>query len=1101
MKVYLFIMTAAVTCLLSGCQQSISGRKVDFAAVKQGFITPPDSIKTGVYWYWINDHISKEGVIADVRAMKKAGINRAFIGSNIVSGDYFGKVKVFSDEWYDVLHAALKTATEEGVEIGLFNCPGWSQSGGPWVKPEQAMRYLAASELRVKGPQKITQKLAQPDTFFQDVKVVAFPVAAGYGENLLDAAGVKTIPTNLQALSASPKPKEAKYILTDKESSLDIILPKAETVRSIAVYPAGNLNVAIDFQVKDGADYRTIKQFSVQRTNYSVQVGFVPYSPVVVTPDEVQAQEYRLVFHRRGERNSMINSIVLSSTPFVERVAEKTLAKVTEGNLPPWDFYMWDVQPGLQGVSVAAAQDVQDITKNMTPDGTLTWDVPEGEWIILRTGMTLTGVQNGPASPEGTGLEVDKMSKEHVAAHFDGFLGEILKRIPAEDRKSWKIVVEDSYEMGSQNFTDGFLDEFKTRFGYDATPFLPVFKGHIIGSPDLSDRFLWDVRRMVADKVSYDYVGGLREISHQHGLTTWLENYGHWGFPGEFLQYGGQSDEIGGEFWDGQSTNRYENRIAASCAHIYGKVRASAESFTSGGPAFTRYPANFKSLGDWSFSEGINQTVLHVYIEQPYENDYPGIDAWFGNEFNRKNTWFSQMDLFTLYLKRCNFMMQQGLSVADIAYFIGEDAPKMTGPNVSSSAMNPFGNAGDAQKMTDASYCKLPRGYDYDYINAEVILRDMKVKDGKLVLPHGTSYRMLFLPPQETMRPEVLQKIEQLVLEGGVVLGPPPVRSPSLQNYPDADNQVKELATKMWGDPSFKYHSYGKGMVIRAIFLEDALAFLLKMTPDCLLDKDSMLFAHRTLGGKEIYFISSQKKQPVSVKAQFRVKGMQPELWDALTGDVRLLPAFEQRDETTIVPLELGVSGSAFVVFRKKGKPKTTDKSANFPQPEIVTTASEPWTVAFEDDAVHRGPSEAVTFAQLQDWTQSDDERIRYYSGTAVYKTKINIARLPQDKTFYLDLGKLSAMAKVKVNGEYAGGVWTDPYRANITPFLKEGDNDIEIEVVNTWKNRLIGDMQLPEKDRIVQSRYSRWKADSPLQESGLLGPVQIIALPHLPMQ
>jgi hypothetical protein len=338
--------------------------------------------------------------------------------------------------------------------------------------------------------------------------------------------------------------------------------------------------------------------------------------------------------------------------------------------------------------------------------------------MILRTGMAPTRVTNGPASPEGTGLEVDKMSKTHVAEHFEAFLGQIIKKIPPGDRKTWKVTVEDSYETGGQNWTDGMMDKFKAVFGYDPLPFFPVLQGFVVGSEDMSDRFLWDMRRFIADRVAYDYVGGLREISHKYGLHTWLENYGHWGFPGEFLQYGGQSDEVAGEFWSEGELGNIENRAASSSAHIYGKNKVSAESFTAGGKAFARYPALMKQRGDRFFTEGINNTLLHVYIQQPYKNKVPGVNAPFGNEFNRLNTWFGDLDLFTDYLKRCNLLLQQGKYVADVAYFIGEDAPKMTG-------------------ICDPA---LPRGYAYDYINAEVLLTRVKVKNGRLVLPDGMSY-------------------------------------------------------------------------------------------------------------------------------------------------------------------------------------------------------------------------------------------------------------------------------------------------------------------------------------------------------------------------
>ena len=492
-----------------------------------------------------------------------------------------------------------------------------------------------------------------------------------------------------------------------------------------------------------------------------------------------------------------------------------------------------------------------------------------------------TGVTNGPASKEAIGLEIDKMSRKHVQTHFDAYMGEIIRRIPEADRKCWKVVVQDSYETGGQNFTDELLEEFKDVYGYDPVPFIPVFEGEVVISEDASDRFLWDLRRLIADKVAYDYVGGLKEISNKYGLVTWLENYGHWGFPGEFLKYGGQSDEIGGEYWGEGELGNIENRAASSCGHIYGKNRISAESFTSAGAPFKRYPGLMKQRGDRFFSEGINNTLLHVYIQQPYDDTKkPGVNAWFGSEFNRYNTWFSQVDLFTDYLKRVNYMLQKGLNVADVAYFIGEDAPKMTG-------------------IQDPA---LPVGYQFDYINAEVIERDMFVKDGLLTLPHGTQYRILVLPQLETMRPELLSKIKMLVEQGGVILGPSPKRSPSLQNYPQADIEVREMAGDLWNGidgKNKKYANYGNGLVINGLDMQQALD-LIGCAPDCKDKNDTpILYGHRTDNGTEVYFVSNQSYNTIEFKPQFRVKGMKPELWDATTGSVRDLKAYKATEDGT----------------------------------------------------------------------------------------------------------------------------------------------------------------------------------------------------------
>ena len=1068
--IYTYFTPLIVCCLLCCCTKQ-QKNTVDFTEVEKNFKDIPADIQTSIYWYWINDNISQEAVIKDLHSMKEVGINRAFIGNIGLSPQEapYGKVKIFTDEWWDIMHTALKTATELNIEIGLFNSPGWSQSGGPWIKPEQAMRYLTCSEVKVKGPKKLQQHLAEPTKDFQDVKVIAMPVNKDYLINLLEKGTYTISPSNIKADLNTGK----ELTFNDKEITIDITLPKEATARSLVLYPAERpIRAKIELQVQEGDSFKNIKQFTLNRTNPALNVGFEPYAPVAISLPEVKDQKLRLVME--ANPGSGIKHILLSPSPVIERFAEKSLAKMHQTPLPYWHDYLWDKQPDVTCYKMAQPNEILDISGYMDDQGLLTWDVPEGEWIIMRTGMTPTGVTNSPASPEGTGLEVDKMSKEHVASHFDAYLGMILERIPADDRKTLKVAVQDSYETGGQNFTDDFLKEFQKRYGYDPVPFLPVFKGHIIGSPDLSDRFLWDVRRFVADKISYDYVGGLRKISHEHGMTTWLENYGHWGFPGEFLQYGGQSDEVGGEFWNEGNLGSIENRAASSCAHIYGKPKVSAESFTCGEGSYSRYPAILKQRGDWSFTEGVNNTLLHVYIHQPYENRPPGVNTSFGNEFNRLNTWYSHLGLFVSYIKRANYMLQQGQNIADVAYFIGEDAPKMTG-------------------IRDP---EIPKGYSYDYINAEVIERDLTVKDGKLVLPHGTSYRVLVLPKQETIRPSVLKKIEQLVADGAVILGPPPSRSPSMENYPVADQEVNALAKKMWGDLSVKQRSYGKGTIYTNVELKEVLDRS-GVIPDCQFgENDPVLYVHRTAGDNEIYFITNQSDRTITVSPQFRVQGKVPELWDVVTGSIRPLPAFIQGKESTTVPLQLEAYESGFIVFRKTGKPAATGVEDNYPKPEIITKIDQPWQVIFESDRYKRGPARPVTFTTLTDWSKHEDESIRYYSGTAIYKTTFDIKKKPEGKLF-VDLGQVTAMAKIKINGKYVGGVWTAPYRIEVSDVIRDGINELEVEVVNTWMNRLIGDLRLPEAERPTWAHHNSWNVHSPLQTSGLLGPVNLLSIKY----
>ena len=1030
----------AMAIFLSGQPVMAEG----FDTLKKTFIETPKDQPLAVYWYWIDGNMSEEGVVKDLQAMKKVGINRVQIGMiGDGQGAPTGPVKMFTKKWWKILHTMFKTATELDIEVGLFNCPGWSQSGGPWVKPEQSMRYLAAVNDTVQGPVKYHAALPALGKDGQDVKVLAYPLVK---------SPVK-FTTEQQIL-------EEKEIIFKSE--------KSAVVRSLVLYPAKGGRANMQIAVKKGNDWKMIDTYHLDRSNTQNNVGFIPLAPFVFSLPEVEGEEFRITLSEKG----FIGNIELSDIPQVELYAEKTLAKMFPEPLPMWNEYLWRTQPEYAHVPMLQSNQVKDITANMTPDGTLVWDVPEGTWIISRTGMLPTGVTNSPAPKEGRGLETDKMSKEHIRAHFDNYIGKIIKRIPAKDRKTFRYIIEDSYETGGQNWTDDLIEDFKQVYGYDPVPFIPALNGVVVGSPEITDRFLWDLRRLVADQVAYEYVAGLREVSHEHGFTTWLENYGHWGFPGEFLQYGGQSDEIAGEFWSFGNLGDIENRAASSCGHIYGKERVWAESCTCGGSNFDLYPATMKQRVDRFFTEGINATLLHLYIQQP-DDRTPGINAWFGNEFNRNNTWFSQLDVFLDYLKRCNYMLQQGRYVADVAYFIGEDTPKMTG------VRNP----------------EIPRGYSYDYVNAEVLM-SAKAVNGKLVLASGMEYSVLVLPKIETMRPELLAKICELVKEGIVLQGPAPLRSPSLQNYPEADYQVREMAEEMWQRKTYAFAEkvkYGKGMIYPNASIEQIMADY-GIQPDFTVSDPMLpvLFIHLTTPEGEIYFVSNQSNETISFDANFRIKGKQPELWNPLTSEVRILPEQKQLTGATSIPMVMSPFESSFVIFRHPIQEVKTNK--NYPDAVCVASVKGPWTIEFEEN--RGGPKEPVVTDVLFDWMKSENPQIKYFSGNAVYKTSFEINRIPETPV-YIDLGKVMVMAKIRVNGVDAGGVWTTPYQINITDYLKEGVNELEIEVVNCWRNRMIGELSMPQSERFTYHSAANIKADSEMQSSGLLGPVQVISYPY----
>lgn len=1046
LKHLLFAAAALVSAGVLSTSCSSDPASVSIATVEKNFMTPPDSVRIAVYWYWLNDNLSPEGVVKDLQAMKKAGITRAQIGMIGVDNLTPGDGTYNSDLWWETLHQALKTATELDIEIGIFNCPGWSQSGGPWIKPEQSMRHIVSADTVVSGPGKITMNLPMIAGACQDEAVIAYP-----------------------AFTATPVEKSWTLDKVEGKALSQVLnLGSDVTVRSLEIIASSPIATVATVKAKVNGQWKDLKSFEIDRFNPQNIVGFDPYAPVRISLPQVTTSELMLDIAAAGNGKLQV---VVSDRPKVERTAEKQLAKMCQVPLPMWDYYMWDKEPDYSTADwTVDPSKVVELTTSVK-DGKLTWDVPEGSWVVSRIGMATTGVTNSPATPEATGLEVDKINREHLQGHFDAYIGEILRRIPAEDRKTFKILVEDSYETGGQNWTDNMTEKFIERYGYSPLPYLPALNGIPVGSNEMSDRFLWDLRRLVADLIATEYVGGLKEISNKNGLTTWLENYGHWGFPSEFLLYGGQSDEIAGEYWSEGTLGDIENRAASSCGHIYGKSKIWAESCTAAGNPFGRYPNVMKQRVDRFFTEGINASLLHLYIHQLDTPEEPGIAAWFGNEFNRKNTWFEQMDIFTDYLRRCDYVLQQGRYIADVAYFIGEDAPKMTGE------CNP----------------PLPEGYSFDYINADILKNHARVKNGRLVLDSGMEYNLLVLPAQETMRPEMLECIKHLVDEGLNILGPAPKSSPSLAGYPEADTRVQSLAARMWAAGS-EYNVVGKGKVwndgvtLPAIFAE------MNLVPDLSVPAGQAmpLFIHRKLKDAEIYFVANPNDSTIVIDPTFRAgAGMVPQLWNAVDGKIRTLPQFSDAEDGhgITVPLTLEPLESAFIVFRKDIK--VPAEGVNFPAPEVVADLSNNnWTIRF--DPARRGPVKPVEVNSVGDWTSNPDFDIVHYSGKAVYTTTFDLDKIPAGRTC-LDLGRVMVMARVKVNGQDAGGVWTDPYRLDITSLLTSGKNTIEVEVVNNWRNRIIGDLSLPADQRLTWTNLEGLTPSDPLQPSGLIGPVKLL--------
>jgi hypothetical protein len=1089
-----------------------AGPTATTAGLRTAFADPAPDTRPGCYWYWINDNISKEGITKDLEAMARVGIGRAFIGHIFTYApprdSPVGDVKFGSDDWWDAVQWAVREAGRVGVEIGFFNSPGWSQSGGPWVKPDQSMRYIDAGTTHIAGGRRVEQKLALPPIHtyptkggnkpvrvgpdftaddFQDVAVFAFPRPAGTD---LPMAAIPATSATLRPLGhLFDGSTDTSLQLTPDPQTIEFTLDGATPVQSLAIHPLDD-SFTMDCVVvgEDNGETIRLAEYNEQRGHQ----GPRRKDPILIPFQETKTGKLRVTLST--SKPVRVSGLTLSGRAVLGHYVRKQLAETAPSIQPPWATYTWPGQAVPAG-SIIDPASVIDLTGHMDKDGILRWDAPPGEWVVRRAGMIPIGTYCSPSSEESGGLEADKMSKEHIRSHFDAMVGEFLRRTPAADRTALKYVIADSYETGPQNWTDAFLEKFQQRFGYSALPYLPCIDGDVVGSVDITNRFLWDWRKLIAESIAYDYVGGLRKMAHDHDLTLWLENYGHWGFPSEFLLYGSMSDQISGEFWETSDPRKnIEMRAASSAARIYGRTDAYAEAHTSH-RTFKQSPAALKRHTDWAFATGINHFILHVYIHQPDERK-PGIAQWFGTAFNRHNTWFEPGKAYLDYLRRSSVLLKTGRPVVDVAYHIGEINPAMTGPETN----------------------KLPAGYDFDHINTDALTHRARVVNGRITMENGPSYAVLVLAPQPIMTQETAATIQRLVRDGATIVGPRPAASPSLAGFPGCDDKLRAIADEVWGDLDgikTKRRSFGKGTVYQGVALGEVLSDL-GLAPDFLVEDNpqlrwatagtsgnqavgigeagGILFTHRAAADHDAYFLSNTGDETATFTASLRTSGRQPELWDAATGMTHPATAYTQQDGRTRIPLSLAPSESVFIVFTSPIAPDASGTAGtNHPARETLASLNGPWTVRFNG----QGAPAETTFDTLTDWSQHPDPAIRHYAGTAIYQSSFDLTEIPQDRNITLALGEAGVIAKVIVNGSEAGTAWCEPWETAIGSHLKSGTNTLEIHVTNTWNNRLVADAGLPAADR--QSYISEgnlFRPKDPLLKSGLTGPVVILAEP-----
>jgi len=818
-----------------------------------------------------------------------------------------------------------------------------------------------------------------------------------------------------------------------------------------------------------------------------------------------------------------VYAIPNSAVPVIADINEKALYERDPYSSKP------NVKPYLPSLAnydepesskILKHSEIVNVTEYLQANGHLVWEAPEGKWTIIRMGKRVTGASTRPSPEPAIGLESNKMDTLAFRNHLRNYTDILLeKTAPRKEGVGWTGFHVDSWESGAQNWTEGIIEEFNKRRGYDPKPYMLAYTGRAIESVEVTERFLWDLRQTCKELVLENHAEFAKAYAHKNGLELTIEPYDM--NPAGDFDLGAVADVIMAEFWSkrfGYHTS-YAVLQATSISHITGQPIVGAEVFTSNNKeAWQEYPWSMKDQSDWALTLGVNRFVYHTFAHKPLGDEYrPGMTMGpYGVHWDRGQTWWPMVEAYHRYISRCSHMMQQGQAVADILYLTPEGAPMVFTPPA------------DALKENGAIPDK--KGYGFDGCSPKMLIERAIVENGKIIFPGASSYEIMVLPNLETMTPELLEKIGSLVEKGARIIGTPPIKSPGLTDYPNCDTKLKELAEKLWSSlqiPDIKNETkYGEGTIYWGGELsnlppdelypsyENTVKILaeLNITEDFKSDNNTIRFGHRRTDDMDIYFIANRTDDFQKTACNFRAEG-EIELWMGTSGETRKITDYSVDNGLTTIPLEFFPCESFFITFSGNGeKSNVNDIGSNFPGFKEYKTIEGKWDVSFNPK--YGGP-EHIIFDELQDWISHDLRGVKYYSGIATYKKTIEIDILA-DKRYYIDLCVVNDIARVTLNGLDMGVIWCAPWRIDISGALKEGANELEIEVANRWINRLLGDRQEPDANvrtvkfengllggqEFTTGRYTfttksamgSFNFIEPLS-SGLLGPVRIMTV------
>jgi hypothetical protein len=1093
------------------------------------FRNPPVAAKPWVFWYWMQASVSKAGITADLEAMQEAGIGGAYLMSIKDTASpalYKPAIRQLTPEWWELVRFAMQEAKRLNLQLAFHVSDGFALAGGPWITPELSMQKLVWTREYVRGGQGDDISLPQPETnedYYKDIAVLAYPANCiqDFSDTVLIPKVSSSIPgAKAQFLAFEADGKES--FKSDTACWIQYKYPQPFTCRSITIHTGGNNYQSHRLLVQvsnDGNDFKTVTRLEPPRHGWQDTDEDVTHAIPAV-----KALYYRFVYDKAGSEpgaedldaakwkpSLKVAGIYLSDEPrlnqyegkngSVWRVSKKTTAQQAPDSI------------------CVPLKNIVNLTDKMSADGKLNWKAPAGNWVVVRIGHTSTGHTNATGGA-GKGLECDKFNPAAIELQFDKWFGEAV-RVAGPDlaKEVLKLFHVDSWECGSQNWSPLFKDEFKKRRGYDLSPYLLAMTGTPVESAATSEGFLYDIRQTIASLIADNFYGTLTKLAHDKGAQFSAESVAPTMVSDGMLHYR-YADIPMGEFWLNSPTHDKPNDMldAISGAHIYGKPIVQAESFTTLRMTWGEHPGMLKTLGDRNFALGANRLVLHVFTHNPWMDRKPGMALdGVGLYFQRDQTWWKQGKAWIDYLQRCQALLQLGIPVTDVAVFTGEEVPRravlpdrlvstlpgIMGKEVVDREKKRLENKGEPLRQLPAGVTHSANmadpedwidplhGYAYDAINPDALLRLARVKNKRIVLPGGASYGVLVIPASNPLNPAtnymtgaVSKKIQQLVKEGANVIMPEtPDQSPSLEDILEKNQPINEVSTT--GKKS-------KGKLIKGIYTDGSFAQLgilpdVKVTDTVGNAMPGIAWTHRKGKGFDIYFLSNQRDSGSMINVSVKLTDKRPELWDPVSGGIRYAVSAVYQDKRTLVPMYLYPHESLFLVFSQTNENyKVTAGNSKWQ----TDTLRDHWLVKF--DTAMGGPQQPVTFNALKSWTEQADTSIRYYSGTAIYSQSFNGKLEDKRQSVWLVMDSVNNMATVKVNGINCGIVWTAPYRVNITKALRNGTNELEIAVTNTWANRLTGDERLPVGKRITWTNAPYRLQGRPLLPAGLVGRVLV---------